>query len=111
MKVMTPTTMSTIRVIELGSLFNKAALAEAIEEQLASGCTAIVVNLENVKMLDSMGLGALVGFSKLLKTQQVGFAVCHLSPTLQKLVTLTKLDRVMTVTPTMEEAIATLSPA
>lgn len=105
MKAYPPTLMNTIRIIDVNHVFNKTSVEEAIEHHLLEGSRGIIINLEYVKMIDSVGLGALVGFNKQLKLQGVTLVLCGLTANLQKLVTLTKLDHLLTISTDTETAL------
>jgi anti-anti-sigma factor len=81
------------RVICHGDLVNQTAgqLKDVVKPLIAGG-GRIVLDFEDVKFVDSLGLGSLVG----LKVSAVNTGYCtlefeHLSPRIQELLRLTKL--------------------
>lgn len=94
----------TYCTLELATTFDKTALTAAVDQQVRSGYKGVILDLQNIKMLDSMGLGALVMLQKQLTSQYVQFCICGLNATITKLIALTKLDKVMKIYPTTIEA-------
>jgi anti-sigma B factor antagonist len=81
------------RVICHGDLVNQTAnqLKDVVKPLISSG-GRIILDLEDVSFVDSLGLGSLVG----LKVSAIGAGYCtlefeHLSPRVQELLRLTKL--------------------
>lgn len=87
-------------------VYTAPQLRSALEERIAAGRTALVVDLQDVGFLDSTGLGVLVGRLKGLK-QVDGWlgAVCS-DERILRLFGITGLDRVLPIHDTVEEAIA-----
>lgn len=57
--------------------------------------TRIVLDLSNVSFVDSAGLGSLFGLWKAAQAKACNLEIVNLSPRLQKLVSLTRLDQVL----------------
>lgn len=65
---------------------------------------SIICNLENVDYVDSSGLSCLLIGDRLFKEKKCQFIICNASEKALNLIKLTKLDTVLTVIPTMDEA-------
>lgn len=70
-----------------------------------SGKKNIIVNLEKTKYVDSSGLSALLTGNRLCKDIKGSFVICHLQPSVEKLVQISQLTSVFEITPTLNEAI------
>ncbi|MEN0067333.1 MAG: STAS domain-containing protein [Myxococcota bacterium] len=78
----------------------RTELSEAV-----AGHRRVVLDMSNVKYIDSSGLGALIG---VLKTMESGgvLRLVHCTSTVQKVIQLTRLDRVFPSYETLEAALA-----
>jgi len=90
-------------------VYSAPALKESLTELLQSGASTVVVDLSDVAFLDSTGLGALVE-ARAATTEAGGSLpiVCSHERIL-KLFTITGLDGVFAIHPTVDEAVAALS--
>lgn len=89
-------------------VYSAPALKAKVTELLGSGVTTLVIDLTDVAFLDSTGLGALV--EARAATNEAGGAlplVCNQERIL-KLFTITGLDGVFAIRPTVDEALASL---
>ena len=74
--------------------------------QLAkSGHLNIVLDLTESRYCDSSGLSAVLVGNRLCRDEQGTFVLCGLQPTVEKLVQISQLDRVLNITPTVNEAV------
>ncbi len=71
-------------------------------------CTGIVVDLQNVMMLTSAGIGALVRLHKRIGERKGRLAVCSLSAELAELFKLTRMDKLLVVAQDRESALAAM---
>lgn len=69
-----------------------------------SGASPVVVDLSKVGFLDSSGLGVLAGVNKQLETHGRRLRIVCSDPRLVRLFSLTRLDEVLTLHPTVEDA-------
>lgn len=69
---------------------------EAVREQAAEGPARIVLDLGKVDFLDSSGLGAVVAVMKLIGPER-RLELCNLTPNVDKVFRLTRMDRVFTI--------------
>jgi len=70
---------------------------DALHEALASGEGRLVVDLSGVELLDATGLGVLVGAHRRARLQGREMVLCDASPRVARLLSLTRLDRVIAV--------------
>lgn len=82
---------------EINDLINRL-----IDEQK----TKIVMDLKNVELMNSSGLGILIGAVHLLKNNQGGLRLIHVPDKIKSLLKSTKLNTVFDVFGTLEEAVA-----
>ena len=74
-----------------------------IVERLADSSPRVVVDLTDVAFMDSSGLGALVGGWQL--TREGGeFRIAGASPVVQRVLTITGMEQVFQLYPTVEDA-------
>jgi anti-anti-sigma factor len=65
----------------------------------------IIVDLSTTKYIDSSGLSALLVGQRLCRDANGTFVVCGLQETVKKLISISQLDSVFKITPTLNEAI------
>lgn len=65
----------------------------------------IVVNLEGTRYCDSSGLSAILVGNRLCKNAGGTFVVAGLQPSVKKLISISQLETVLNITPTVSEAI------
>ncbi|MEP9364890.1 STAS domain-containing protein [Nocardioides sp. CN2-186] len=83
-------------------------LRDRLQQLQIDGPSDLVIELEQVTFIDSVGLGALIGAHKRARVLQGTFTiVCTCRPVLRVL-SATALDRVFRVVPTMDEALASI---
>jgi len=86
-----------------------AALAVRFKDSLKTivdeGADFMVLDLQQVAFMDSSGLGALVGHMKYMGAEKT-FEICGLSPTVEKVFKLTRMDSIFTIHETRDAAIA-----
>jgi anti-sigma B factor antagonist len=68
--------------------------------------TKIVIDLKNVELMNSSGLGILIGAVTLLKNNQGGLRLIQVPDKIQALLKSTKLNTVFEISNTFEEAVA-----
>ena len=74
-------------------------LRSAITNALQSGASRLTLDLENVTYIDSSGLGTLIGAHKRLASSGGTVTVRCSKPRILRLLSITGLDRVLTVLP------------
>lgn len=85
---------------------NSVALRDTLVKLAADHDGArIVIDLEHVQLIDSSGLGALVSALKVIRKTQPA-ALCSLQKPVESLMKLTRMDRMFTIHPDAETAVA-----
>lgn len=72
---------------------------QALVEAQYGGETNVIVDLDGIEFLDSMGLGVLIGGLKRARTHQCRFAIACSQPRILRLFELTGLDQVLRIVP------------
>lgn len=81
---------------------------EAMRSATDGGDDTVVLDLSEVQFIDSSGLGAIVAAMKQMG-QSRKLALAGLTPTVEKVFRLTRMDSVFPVFPTLDGAIAELN--
>lgn len=86
-----------------------ASIAPELKSELitlhAEGVQNLILNMEQVKYTDSSGLSALLVGNRIFREDGGTFVLCALSDHVMKLIKISQLDSVMTILPTIEEAV------
>jgi anti-sigma B factor antagonist len=82
----------------------KAQMLTLFEE----GKQQLVIDLQEVRFVDSSGLGALVSGFKNASARNGNLKLCGLQPQVKSMFELTRLHRVFEIFPTSQEALASL---
>jgi anti-sigma B factor antagonist len=82
----------------------KSHMKQLCATSIAGGAKTIVLDLTNVGIVDSCGLSLLIGLKKTVDGQSARFALCCLSPVIQRLFEITKLDRAFAIFPDQASA-------
>jgi anti-sigma B factor antagonist len=85
------------------------ALRQKLKSLIAEGKKKIVLNMDNIKYIDSAGLGILVAAHVSAKTQGASLHLCHLGSKFQEVLQITKLLTVFEVCDTEAAAVASFS--
>jgi len=111
MKFLT-TTDDGLQVVSVKEPRIDAAVAiefkDAMRLQTDGGPGIVVLDLSEVEFIDSSGLGAIVASMKTMG-QDKTMALAGLTPTVQRVFQLTRMDSVFKLFPTLDGAIAELS--
>lgn len=83
---------------------------ERMRDLTKDGPARVVLDLARVQFLDSSGLGAIVAVKKLLGPDRA-LELCGLTPTVEKVFRLTRMDSIFTVYPSIEVAVANAASA
>jgi anti-sigma B factor antagonist len=84
-------------------------LREALAGVLAAGARAIVVDMSGVRFIDSTGLGVLVGTYTSVRNAGGRLALVNDHAAVLKVLSITALDEVLNVHPTLADAVASVS--
>ncbi len=69
------------------------------------GVTNLILDLSNVKYVDSSGLSAILTANRLWKDYGIFILTGIAHPAVQKLITISRLESILTLIPTIEESI------
>ena len=86
-----------------------SSLREKVKGLLAEGKQKIVLDLSNVTMIDSAGLGTLVGVHQSANTKGASLRLCNLGAKFKELLQMTRLLTVFEVSGTEAEAVRSFS--
>jgi anti-sigma B factor antagonist len=78
---------------------------ERMRDIARTGDQRMVLDLARVQFLDSSGLGAIVAVKKLLGPDRA-LDLCGLTPTVEKVFRLTRMDSIFTIHPSLEAAVS-----
>jgi anti-anti-sigma factor len=70
----------------------------------SQGVANIIVDLSAVKFVDSSGLSAILIGNRLCSSSNGSFVITKLQENVLKLIKISQLDNILSITPTMEEA-------
>jgi anti-sigma B factor antagonist len=86
-----------------------SALRQEVKILIASGKKKLILNMSNVTLIDSSGLGALVAAYSAAKSGGASLRLCNLGSKFNELLHITKLLTIFEVSSTEAEAIETFS--
>lgn len=92
-------------------LSNSAELRRRVEEALQAGPNALLVDLSRVSHMDSTGLAALIETHQLAADLGARLTLVIGSEPVRRTMEVRGLDRLFTIVPTRDEALATLDPS
>ena len=69
------------------------------------GAKNIILDLHNVKFMDSSGLSAMLVGNRTFREKNSTFVICNVSDHIKKILKISKLDTVLDILPTRQEAI------
>ena len=108
MQLQTQTRPRVISVLVLEDRIDAASaiqFKERMRDITATGTQRVVLDLARVQFLDSSGLGAIVAVKKLLGPDRA-MDLSGLTPTVEKVFRLTRMDSIFTIHPSLEVAVA-----
>ena len=77
---------------------------EAMRDATAAPSRRVILDLSQVEFLDSSGLGAVVSVMKLLAPQR-RLELSGLTPTVEKVFRLTRMDTIFTIHPSLDQGL------
>ena len=104
-------TQTRPKVISVAVLEDRIDAASAIQfkermrDATRDGPARVVLDLARVQLLDSSGLGAIVAVKKLLGPDRA-LELSGLTPTVEKVFRLTRMDSIFTIHPSLEVAVS-----
>ncbi len=87
------------------------SLRETLGEAQGDGAGTVLLDLAEVGFIDSAGIGLLVTAQRRATGAGGQFALAALTPTVARVLELTRTDRMLTVLPTVEAGVAALNSA
>ena len=72
----------------------------------SQGYTNIILDLSDTQYCDSSGLSAVLVGNRVCRNANGSFILTGLSDAIQKLITISQLDQVLTITPTLDKAVS-----
>jgi len=84
------------------------AFKDRLKALIADGNVHVIVDLGNVGFLDSQGLGALISGLKVLRQVEGSFVLTNLSESVEAVLRITRLIRVLDIEPTVDDALRSL---
>lgn len=72
----------------------------------SQGYTNIILDLSDTQYCDSSGLSAVLVGNRVCRNANGSFILTGLSDAIQKLITISQLDQVLTITPSLEKAVS-----
>jgi len=87
------------------------SLREKLKSLIVAGKTKIVLNVANIKYIDSTGLGTLVAAHVDGKTQCTSVRLCHLGQKFYEILLMTKLATVFDIYDTQAAAVSSFQAA
>lgn len=84
-------------------------LRDKVKTLLADGAKKVVLDMNHVTLMDSAGLGTLVGLHHSAHSCGASLRLCNLSGMLRELLQITRLLTVFEVSPTEADAVQALS--
>ncbi len=90
-------------------LYSASDLRDSVFEQIDTGLTKVIINLENVTYIDSSGIGTLI--TSLSKIKKINGKMCIINvyDSVKKVFELTKLTTFFKIYTSENEAVAALS--
>jgi anti-sigma B factor antagonist len=85
---------------------NSQEFKEYLLRQLENGAKGLILDLSDVRFVDSSGLGALLSGHKNANLREVRLALSGVQARVQSMFELTRLHRVFEIHPTVEDALA-----
>jgi anti-sigma B factor antagonist len=101
--------LDEVTVVHVGGeidVYTAPVLRERLDEHITAGHHHLVVDLQGVSFMDSTGLGVLVGRLKLVRSNNGTLRLVCSSERILKVFSITGLDRVFQIFPSIDEAVA-----
>ena len=98
--------VSVVTVAGEVDVYTAAQLRAALDEEIASGRSHLVVDLDGVSFLDSTGLGVLVGRLKLVRNSSGWLRIVCSNDRILRVFRITGLDKVFGIHTSLDEALA-----
>lgn len=97
-----------VKVEKLDSQISPALKSELVVLN-ADEFSNIIIDLTDTRYCDSSGLSAILVANRLCKNSGGTFVLCGLQRSVSKLISISQLDTILNITPTLEEAVDLLA--
>jgi anti-sigma B factor antagonist len=97
-------TIVRVEAEKVGGLVSPELKAKFVELN-AEGIRNVVFNMQKARYCDSSGLSAILVGNRLCKNSHGSFVICQLNELVSKLIQISQLESILTITPTEQEAI------
>lgn len=84
---------------------NRASFKSAVEQVKSQGCRHLIVNMEQVRFVDSSGLGLLVLVSQTFKLQQARLSLLKPQSYVREIMSLANIPKMIPIYETEDDAI------
>lgn len=87
----------SVKVLEISGILDGIRgnqLRREVSDILVNGADILLIDMKEVKFIDSSGLGALVSAMQMVRTANGKLFVCSISAQVRMLFELTKMDRI-----------------
>lgn len=88
---------------------NVREFKEAVQAMIDPAATRVVFDLQGVKFIDSSGLGALISCLRQLNARRGDLRLCSLTPTVEALLALMRMNRVFQIFQDRQDAVASFA--
>lgn len=96
-------TVLTVQAEKLGGVVSPE-LKTMFVQLNSKGVKNIIVDMTNTRYCDSSGLSAILVGNRLCKNSEGSFVLCGLQQMVTKLITISQLDNILNIVPTLQEA-------
>lgn len=97
-------TVVRVEAEKVGGIISPELKAKFVELN-AQGVRNIVFNMHKARYCDSSGLSAILVGNRLCKNSNGTFVICQLNEMVSKLIQISQLESILSITPTEQEAI------
>lgn len=97
-------TVVRVEAEKVGGIISPELKAKFVELN-AQGVRNIVFNMRKARYCDSSGLSAILVGNRLCKNSNGTFVICELNEMVSKLIQISQLESILSITPTEQEAI------
>ena len=87
---------------------NASLLKDELSNLNKKGVNTLIINLSSTKYCDSSGLSAILVANRICKDTNGKFVLSGLQPNVLKLISISQLDKVLSITSTVSEAVEVL---
>ncbi len=86
-------------------IYTAPLFKQAVVKVVAEGNNHVVIDLSEVTFMDSSGFGTLLGATRRLRPSGGGLHLAHANSTIQRMLRLTRLDSIIDVHDTVDDAV------